>query len=600
MDRKSFAAIALCIGLIFLWQGVIVPRYFTSHQPPSAAKPPILDAIATNSPNAVSSTVAHPAAQSAEPVPSIGPDTAPKLSITAGTEEQLIYITNTDARYTFTSFGGGLKDVELFQYPETVSRRNRKNPPTNGLATLNDHAKVPVLAVLGSEAVQGDGVYALSQIENGVRAEKSLSNGLRIIKEFHLGTNYLLSAKVTLGNTSDAALTLPEQEWVIGTATPMGMDDDGMAVGLMWYDGGKQKDITQAWFDNKTLGCFPGVPRSVYREGQSNVVWASVHNQYFTMVTMPKIPANQIVSRPVEIPAEMKHSPQQKGFQTALFIPAMTISAGQAVVSEFEIFAGPKEYRTLARIAGRFKNNVDLVMGFGGFFGFFSKGLLLGMNWFHNVFHFSYGWAIIAITVIIKLLFWPLTAASTRSMKRMAALQPQMKILQEKYKEDPAKLNKKMMEMWKEHKVSPIGGCLPIIIQMPVFIGFFYMIRSAIELRGASWLWVADLSRPDTLFYIPGFDFPFNLLPLIMGVTMLWQSHLTPPSPGMDPVQQKMMRYMPLIFLVFLYNFSSGLALYWTVNNLLTILQTKLTKTRDPVTATAPASPLTHAPRKKK
>ncbi|HMP85008.1 MAG TPA: YidC/Oxa1 family insertase periplasmic-domain containing protein, partial [Verrucomicrobiota bacterium] len=413
--------------------------------------------------------------------------------------------------------------------------------------------------------------------------------------EFRLGTNYLVSTKVTLENTTRGALTLPAQEWVIGTATPMSADDDGMAVGLMWYDGKKEKDITQGWFENKTLGCFPGVPRSVYREGLSNVVWASVHNQYFTMVTMPKVPAEQIVSRPVELPADLKHNPQQKGFQTALLVPAMTLAANQSVVNEFEVFAGPKEYRTLARIAARFQNNVDLIMGFGGFFGFFSKGLLLGMNWLHSVFHLSYAWSIIAITVIIKILFWPLTAASTRSMKRMAALQPQMKALQEKYKEDPAKLNKKMMEMWKEHKVSPIGGCLPIIIQMPVFIGFFYMIRSAIELRGASWFWVADLSRPDTLFYIPGFDFPFNLLPLIMGATMLWQSHLTPPSPGMDPVQQKMMRYMPLIFLVFLYNFSSGLALYWTVNNLLTILQTKLTKTKDPIIAApAAASPLTH------
>jgi YidC/Oxa1 family membrane protein insertase len=147
-----------------------------------------------------------------------------------------------------------------------------------------------------------------------------------------------------------------------------------------------------------------------------------------------------------------------------------------------------------------------------------------------------------------------------------------------------------------------------MLLQMPVFIGFFYMIRSAIELRGARFLWVADLSKPDTLFVIPGVTFlpflstpeglPVNLLPLLMGATMLWQSHLTPPSPGMDPVQQKMMRFLPLIFLLFLYNFSSGLTLYWTVQNLLTILQTKLTKTVEP--ATAPASALTPPGKKKK
>jgi YidC/Oxa1 family membrane protein insertase len=158
-----------------------------------------------------------------------------------------------------------------------------------------------------------------------------------------------------------------------------------------------------------------------------------------------------------------------------------------------------------------------------------------------------------------------------------------------------------MMEFMKENKVNPMGGCLPMLLQMPVFIGFFYMIRSAIELRGASFLWVTDLSRSDTLFYLGGL--PFNLLPVLMGATMLWQAHLTPPSPGMDPMQQKMLRYMPLIFVVFLYNFSAGLTLYWTVQNLLTILQTKLTRTREkpqlaPVPAKAPA--LTPAPKKKK
>jgi YidC/Oxa1 family membrane protein insertase len=130
----------------------------------------------------------------------------------------------------------------------------------------------------------------------------------------------------------------------------------------------------------------------------------------------------------------------------------------------------------------------------------------------------------------------------------------------------------------KQNKVSPMGGCLPMLLQIPVFIGFYKMLQTAIELRGASFLWAADLSRSDTIFVIPGLEFPINPLPLIMGVTMLWQSHMTPPSPGMDPMQQKMMKYMPLMFIVILYNFSAGLSLYWTVQNLLTIAQMKLTR----------------------
>jgi YidC/Oxa1 family membrane protein insertase len=156
-------------------------------------------------------------------------------------------------------------------------------------------------------------------------------------------------------------------------------------------------------------------------------------------------------------------------------------------------------------------------------------------------------------------------------------------------------MNSRLMEFMKENKVSPMGGCLPMLLQIPVFFGFYRMLQSAIELRGAQFLWATDLSSPDTVWYIPGLNFPVNPLPLIMGVTMLWQSHLTPPSPGVDPVQQKMMKYMPLMFIVFLYNFSAGLSLYWTVQNLLSILQTKITKMGPtPSTGTPPKPAIPH------
>src|SRR5204863_8947321 len=185
------------------------------------------------------------------------------------------------------------------------------------------------------------------------------------------------------------------------------------------------------------------------------------------------------------------------------------------------------------------------------------------------------------MTIIIKLLFWPLTKKSTQSMKRMQALAPEMKKIQEKYKDDPMKMNKKTMEFWREHKVNPMSGCWPMMIQMPIFFGLFYMIRTASELRGTPFLWACDLSKPDTIFMIPGLGFPLNPLPLIMGVTMLVQPRMQPPPPGMDPAQQAMMKYMPLIFLVFLYGQPAGLTLYWTVQNLLTSVQTKLTRAKE-------------------
>jgi len=334
------------------------------------------------------------------------------------------------------------------------------------------------------------------------------------------------------------------------------------------------------------------------------------------LAAMPQQPAQQIVARKVELPRATgdearfvaANAPAPEGIEAGLLYPALNLAPAEVLERQIHLFAGPKEYETLARIGDRFNNNLDQVMGFGGFFGFFAKALLLGMNWMHHSLRFSYGWAIIAITIIIKVVFWPLTQASTRSMKRMQALQPQMKAIQEKFKDDPVKMNRKVMEFMKEHKVSPLGGCLPMVLQIPVFFGFYRMIQSAIELRGAPFLWVGDLSKSDTLFVIPGLSFvpfigipgvglPFNLLPLIMGVTMLWQARLTPPSPGMDPMQAKIMRYMPLMFMVFLYNFSAGLTLYWTVQNLLTITQTKLTRNiAEPASPGKPGLP----PQKKK
>jgi YidC/Oxa1 family membrane protein insertase len=466
---------------------------------------------------------------------------------------------------------------------------------------------MPVLAILGDASLVGDGNFTLTQTADGVRAEKSFGNGLRISKEFQPSSNYLVKASVRLENTSDQPLALSAQEWIVGTATPMGPDDNGMNVGTMWCNGTNSVDRVASYFSTSTttLFFFSRIPKTEYLGGSNDVVWAAVHNQFFALMAMPKDPAAQFIARPVNLPPfpnvePAPGAPALQGVQSALIYPAASLAAHQAVERQIVFFAGPKEYRLLARIGDQFQNQADLVMQFGKFSGFFAKGLLLAMNWVHDMTRAGYGLTIVLITVIIKVLFWPLTAAATRSMKRMQVLAPEMAALKEKYKDDMQKFTQKQWELYRKHKVSPMSGCLPMAIQMPVFIGFFTMIRSAIELRGAHFLWIADLSKPDTLFMIPGTAFPFNLLPLLMGGSMLWQSHLTPPSPGMDPAQAKMMRYMPLMFLVFLYSYSSGLALYWTVNNVLTIVQTKLTKMNQAPGSPVAASVLTPASKKKK
>lgn len=613
MDRKSIIVLVVCFVLLLLWSSVIVPKLY----PPKPVKPGLTNLVSATQEMAgvtVTNRVETPALPGAA-VPAAG--AAPRLAVDTNVTEQLLTVSNQDARYTFTSYGGALKLVELVAYPETVSSWSQKRPETNRVATLNTRAPVAALAVLDGGDVQGDGIFQLTRTATGIRAEKTFANGLVLVKEFIPGTNYLLAATVRLENRSSNAVSLPAQQWIVGTATPMSAQDDGSALGWMWFNGQKAQDTVGAsYFSSRGFACMPRIPPGEYRAGQTNVVWAAVHNQFFVLALMPQEPALELVAHPVSLPRPTgpearyvaTNAPPPVGYEAALVYPAVTVNPGETVQRQFLVYAGPKEYRTLARIAARLNNGIDSIMGFGTIWGFFSKALLLGMNLVHEVLHISYGWTIVAITIFIKLVFWPLTAASTRSMKRMQALQPQIKALQEKYKDDPMKVQRKTMDLFKENKVNPMGGCFPMLIQMPIFIGFFTMIRSAIELRGASFLWIADLSQRDTLFMIPGLGFipfigvpgvglPFNLLPLIMGATMLWQSHLSPPSPGVDPMQQKLMRYMPLIFLLFLYNYSAGLTLYWTVNNLLTILQTKLTKFKQ---APAPVPVLTPPPKRRK
>ncbi|MDX9979737.1 MAG: membrane protein insertase YidC, partial [Lentisphaeria bacterium] len=185
----------------------------------------------------------------------------------------------------------------------------------------------------------------------------------------------------------------------------------------------------------------------------------------------------------------------------------------------------------------------------------------------------GYGWAIIVITVVVKLLFFPLSHKGTQSMRKMQALQPQLKELRERYKDDPQKMYRKQQELFKENNVSQLGGCLPMLVQIPVFFGLYNTFRSAIELRQASFLWVADLSLPDTLAFSPE-GLPIRPLAIIMSASMLVQQKMTPAA---DPNQQRMMMFMSLFFLWIFYGMPAGLTLYWTTNQILTIVQTLIT-----------------------
>ncbi|MBI3881011.1 MAG: membrane protein insertase YidC [Verrucomicrobia bacterium] len=624
MDRKTILIFAACFLLLLTW-GKLVEKIWPPIKVPISTNAVVaVTNVTTNVDGSISRAITNlPVARVTNAPASMQalPAVAAPAKIAAA--EETLVIENDDARYTFSSHWGGLKQVELKRYPAAVGCRGNHSLTTNALATLNSGAPLPALAVFGGAELEGDGVFTLTKTATGVRAEKTIG-GLTLVKEFQPGSNYVLKATARVENHGSAAVAVPAQEWIIGTATPMSEKDDGSLTGLFWFNGQKPEHIQKPWFDNASFfSCVtgPSTPRIEWRSAPGTPVWAAVNNQFFTMIAHARasnwLPAG-VVGRRVELPPlAPANTPGLKpfalhpvGIQTALTYPGATLQPGGKVELAFDLFAGPKEYYTLSLLPER----QDVVMEFTGFFGFFAKALLLSMNALHKV-GLGYGWAIVAITVIIKLVFWPLTAVSTRSMKKMQALSPQLNAIKEKYKDDAAKQQQKTMELWKENKVNPASGCLPMLIQLPVFFGFFTMLRSAIELRGAGFLWMCDLSQADTLFNIPGLSWvpflgvpgvglPFNLMPLIYIGTALWQSHLTPTSPGMDPAQARMMRWMPLLFLVILYNFSSGLALYWTVQNLLTILQTNLTKAAEQKAKAAgngaPIKTVTPLPPKKK
>jgi YidC/Oxa1 family membrane protein insertase len=252
--------------------------------------------------------------------------------------------------------------------------------------------------------------------------------------------------------------------------------------------------------------------------------------------------------------------------------PEQTIQPGTQYSYKYQLFMGPKRIQDLKNVGHDLRKVVDF-----GWFDFIAKPCLWLMNTFYSVIP-NYGVAIIVLTILVKLLLWPLGQKSYKSMSEMKKLQPLMKEIREKYKDDKQRMNQEVMGLYRTYKINPLGGCLPMVVQLPVFFALYRMLYEAIELRHAPFfLWINDLSAPDRLFRfsfsIPFMEPPYGIpvLTLVMGASMLLQQKMSPPMG--DATQAKMMMFMPLIFTVIFINFSSGLVLYWLVNNILSIAQ---------------------------
>jgi YidC/Oxa1 family membrane protein insertase len=297
-----------------------------------------------------------------------------------------------------------------------------------------------------------------------------------------------------------------------------------------------------------------------------------VVNKYFTCILVPSAPFKSgVVLRSV-----VKESKDGKPYISAEaggLVRVAAIPPGESETLGFKFFAGPKKITLLKELDPDASKIMKLYMLGMRFLEPLSRLMLNVLVWLTG-WCGSYGLSIILLTLIVKTLFWPVTHRANVSMRKMQKLQPLMKEIRKKYKDNPQQMNLEMMKLYKEHNVSPLGGCLPILLQMPVFFALYATLSGSIEPRHTSFLWMHDLSMPDTVAHI--FSVPVNPLMLMMTGTMILQQKLTPSSA--DPAQQKMMMFMRLIMLVMLYNLPSGLTLYWTVSQFISIAQLVVNK----------------------
>ncbi|NOY74503.1 MAG: membrane protein insertase YidC [Kiritimatiellaeota bacterium] len=303
--------------------------------------------------------------------------------------------------------------------------------------------------------------------------------------------------------------------------------------------------------------------------------WVAVTNRYFVSLLVPVEPFSQGVVAQASV-AERKDGEEYivaKGNGVVRLPDPISPNAVRSL--SFECFAGPKKMRLLAVVDPDASKIMRLyIMGM-VFLEPLSRLLLTALLWL-KAWCGSYGWSIVLLTLIVKTIFWPVTHKANVSMRKMQKIQPMLKEIRKEFKDNPQKMHMEMMKLQKEHNVSPLGGCLPMLLQMPVFLALYATLSGTVEPRQASFLWAGDLSLPDTIFTIPGLGLPIRPLMLMMTATMVLQQKLTPTAA--DPAQQKVMMFMPLLMLVMLYSLPSGLTLYWTVSQFISVAQLVVNK----------------------
>ncbi|GHB98222.1 membrane protein insertase YidC [Cerasicoccus arenae] len=522
----------------------------------------------------------------------------PEPAIVAAPEsdlpEQTYDLANEHIRVTFTSKGGAIKHVA---FTDTMPDGRLKYP-----ATLNSEepyifgagSEKPALAIsmnLDSDGVPDEfapdfTVTKIDKVAGVIQFAYQDASGGAIVRNYVLTKEggeqdpYVIQHDTHFINKSDKPLPLEAMFLNVGSAPPTKGDVRKEFLNFGYYAAGDAEFIKMSKFTGSKgfMGMGASPERDAFYEGMDNaggeIVWVSIKNQFFTSVLTPTDALGSgIFAKPIDLGESIEDPDLQMGMTGAMEFDLGSVPVGEQKSIRASYYVGPKEYFRLNTLG----QNQDEIMQF-GFFGGISKILLWALVGIHGILvhvapTWGWGFSIILLTCFIKALLWPLTQVQVKSAKAMGKIQAPMKELQEKYKDNPTKLQQETMKLFKENKVNPAAGCLPIVLQIPIFFALFYMLRTSSDLRFSPFLWIKDLSVPDTLPFMPDW---FHLMPLLMGAAMVVQMRMTP-TPTTDNMQRKIFQFMPLIFLAFCYKFPSGLVLYWTVQNCISILQQWLT-----------------------
>ena len=493
--------------------------------------------------------------------------------------EKTVSLKNDVIELIFTNDGGGIKKANMLNhYVYSENKALEKGLEESPRIVLNSGIKYPIGSLSGGRDNYKDLEYEILEQEEGrivlkaITAEKlEVTKLFTLTKSDELGKGYIVNMTLQmryLGKEGNVSLN----DYYIFTGASGKLDagnSSDLYTGLEYLSDGDDEFRNLSYL-KKDKDDIQG------KELLERLQWLGVSNQFFS--------TNIYIKNPYESKIWASRYDDGSGDEvrviSGLGLPQnVTLGPSEFKSWQYEIYLGPKDYQTLKLLEG----DRSKIVGFDRMpiFGFvaqpFAVLLSLLMNWLHGFFG-NYGWSIISITIIMRLVIWPVTARGTRAMKKMGKLAPMMQEIKEKYKDDPQKMQKETMSLYRDYGVNPIGGCLPLLLQMPIFIGYFAMLRAAVELRHEPWLgWVTDLSLPDTIMYVGGF--PVNILPLLMGITMMMQMRMTPQTAGPNQKQmQIIMTIMPVFITVICYNFASALALYWTAGNIFSIGQTWVTK----------------------